>query len=123
MATQYRLDDKYTSGVWYDTYNGDYCEIQRGFDPDACESGRVVELVNPENGDVYWDMPVSEWVESEQQDFRQVSEQAVNDPTEIVNRALRLMLRNDINELASVPTQEQIDIRYARQQVEIQEAD
>jgi hypothetical protein len=112
--SNYKLDDKYTDGIWYDQMNGDFAKVQESAD------GEMVELVNPENGNVYWDMPVSEWVESEQQDFRQVSEEAVQDPVATVNRALRLLSRNDINELASVPLQEEIDLRYAREQVSIE---
>ena len=115
MEAEPKLDDRYTSGVWYDTYNGDFCTIQESDD------GKLVELVNPENGDVYWDMPVSEWVESEQSDFRPVSDEAVNDPVVIINRALRILSRNDINELSSYPDKEAIDLRYARAQVSIEE--
>jgi hypothetical protein len=119
MSQTPRLDDKYTSGVWYDQMNGDFAKIQRGFDPEAEGSGRIVELVNPESGNVYWDMPVREWVEREQQDFRPVSDEAVEDPVEVVNRAVRILSRNDISELSAIPHDFAVDLRYARQQVEI----
>lgn len=116
-----RLDDKYTTGVWYDTYNGDFCTIQRGFDPDAPADGRIVELVNPKTDDVYWDIPVREWVGDEQSNFRPISDSAVEDPATIVSRAVRILARNDTDELMSVPDSFAIDLRYARQQVEISE--
>jgi hypothetical protein len=112
------LDDKYTDGVWYDHMNGDFSEIQRGRDDNG---DPLVELVNPETGSVYWDMPVSVWVEREQSDFRQVSEEAVEDPVSIVNRAVRILSRNDIGKLSGIAMQEAIDLRYARQQVEVSE--
>ncbi len=118
----YRLDDKYTTGVWYDTMSGDFAKIQRGFDPDADGTGRIVEVVNPETDSVYWDMPVRQWVEEEQQDFRPVSDSAVEDPVAVVNRAVRILARNDVNEMAGIPMQEAIDLCYARQQVEITES-
>lgn len=110
--TDHRLDDKYTDGIWYDTMNGDFCTIES---PD----GEQVILRTPD-GDPFYEMPVSEWLD-EQSDFRKVSDEAVEDPVSVVNRAVRILSRNDINELASVLFQEEIDLRYARQQVEIRE--
>ena len=118
----HRLDDKYTTGVWYDTYNSNFCTIQRGFDPDAPEDGRIVELVNPETDDIYWDMPVREWDEDILGcNFRPVSDLAVDDPVAVVNRAVRILRRNDINELSSLPDSFSTDLSYAMQQVEISE--
>jgi hypothetical protein len=111
---QYRLDDKYTEGVWYDQMNGDFCEIQESAD------GELVELVNPETGDVYWDMPVRKWVETDRQDFRRVPQVAVEDPAEVVRGALRMVGRNDINEMGGLSMEEAIKVRYAREQVSIE---
>lgn len=112
--TDYRLDDRYTEGVWYDQMNGDFAKIQEG------PRGEKVELVNPETGEVYWDMPVIEWCESEQSDFRKVSDEAVEDPTAVVNRAVRILSRNDISELSGIPMDFAVDLRYARQQVNVE---
>jgi len=121
MAEEYDLDDEYTTGVWYDTYNGDFCKIQRGFDPDAPADGQIVELVNPETDEVYFDMPVRKWAEDEQSDFRPVSDLAVEDPAAVVNRAVRILRRNNINELVGLPDSFSIDLSYASKQVEISE--
>lgn len=112
---EYGIDPKFTEGVWYDSFNGDFAKIETSAD------GTVVKLINPETDEAYWDMPVEAWVEKEKQHFRPVSDEAVEDPVAVVNRALRMQSRNDVNELASVPFQEAIDLRYAREQVEIQE--
>lgn len=113
--TEHGLDDKYKSGIWYDTYNGDYAKIQES------EDGDCVELVNPETGDVYYSLSFEEWVTSEQQDFRKVSEEAVNNPVFVVSNALDTLQRNDLNELSRVSIQDTIDFKYAREQVELTE--
>ncbi len=113
---EYRLDDKYLTGIWYDSQAGDFCEIAQGVGP---RNQHKVELINPKNGNVYHNVSVEDWVERYQQDFRQVSEEAVEDPVSVVNRAVRILSRNDIGELSGIPMQEAIDLRYARQQVEI----
>jgi hypothetical protein len=51
----------------------------------------------------------------------QISEKAVENPVNVVERALRMHHRNSINELASIPEQEALDLGYARSQVEIVE--
>lgn len=117
--TQYRLDDKYTDGIWYNMMNGDFCTIQRGFDPDGEDDGRLVELVNPETGNVYWDMPVSDWVESEQQDFSKVSEEAVEDPVNFYTETVENLVDAAQYSGKSLPFSEEISFRYARQQVSI----
>jgi hypothetical protein len=107
------IEDRYTNGIWYDTMNGDFAKIR--------QVGELVELVNPENGDVYWDMPVEDWEDEEKNDFVKVRQEAVDDPVAVVNRAIRMMSRNDINELSGYPFEEAIALRYARQQVTISE--
>jgi hypothetical protein len=116
MAQQPHLDPKYTDGIYYDQMNGDFCEIQRGVNSNG---DRLVELVNPETKTVYHDMPVGKWVEAARTDFRPVSDKAVEDPVTVVNRAIRMIGRNDIGELAGIPEQEAIDLRYAREQVQV----
>lgn len=59
--------------------------------------------------------------ESEQDDFRQVSESATFDPVDTVRSAIRKLMRSDMNELSKVSYQESIDLRWAFQQVEISE--
>lgn len=109
-----KLDDRYTDGIWYDTYNGDFAEIQESDD------GERVELVEPENGDVYWDMPEDEWL-VEQHEFSKVPEPAVNDPVEYVLQGHRILKRNSIEELAALPTSFEVGYRYACKQVEVRE--
>ena len=112
----YRLDDKYTEGIWYDAMNGDFCEIQEHPDKE------LVELVNPENGNVYWDMPVSEWVEDEQQDFNRVLQEAVDDPVDFYRVTVENLVDAAQYQGKSLPFSEEISFRYARQQVEISES-
>lgn len=119
--TDYRLDDKYTSGIWYDQMNGDFARIQRGFDPEAEGSGRLVELVNPETDSVYCDMPVSVWVEKEQSDFRPVSDEAVEDPVNFYRASVENLVDAAQYQGKQLPFREEISFRYARQQVEISE--
>lgn len=121
MEEEHHLDDKYTTGVWYDSETGDFCTIRRGFDPDAPADGRIVELLDPDTDKVYFEMPVRKWAEDEQSDFRPVSDSAVEDPAAVVNRAVRILRRNNINELAGLPDSFSIDLSYASKQVEISE--
>jgi hypothetical protein len=107
------IDKKYTEGVWYDTMNGNYCEIQQNHD--------LVELVNPENGNVYWDMTVADWKDGARSTLTKVPVGAVEDPVGYVNRGLRILNRNDIDELASLPYTFAIGLDWARGQVEITE--
>lgn len=107
---------EYTEGIWYDMHNGDFTKIRWN------NRERLVELVNPENGDVYWDMPLDEWEASESADFYRVRQEAIDDPVAVVNRAIRMVARNDMNELASIPLAEAIAIRYAREQVTVAES-
>jgi|APHM01.1.fsa_nt_gi hypothetical protein len=116
MEEDYTLDDRYTEGVWKDMHNGDFAYIREDV------TGEQVELINPENGNVYWDMHISEWCESEQHDFVKVQPEAVKDPVNYINRAVRIIQRNDINELSSLPMDFAIGVSYAREQVEINEA-
>lgn len=109
------LEDRFTNGIWYDYGEEAFFEIQESDDGD-------VELVEPEGRFVYAEIHIGDWKETEKHDFRKVSDDAVENPTETVERALRMMLRNDIEELAGYPEQEVIDLRYARGQVEITEA-
>lgn len=105
------LPDRYTEGVWYDSYNGDYLQFENW--------GDGVALLTPD-GDHFHTLTYVEF-EAEQSNFRQVSEDAVEDPVAIVQRALRMMERNNIEELAGVPFEFEIDLRYAKEQVEISE--
>jgi hypothetical protein len=114
--TTYTVDDKYLTGIWYDSQAGDFCQIARG-----APGEYRVQLINPENGNVYHEVSIEDWVERVHQDFRQVSEEAVEDPREVVSRAVRKLSRNDINELSTIPPQAALDLRYARRQVEISE--
>lgn len=109
--TEQILDERYTDGIWYDLYNGDFCRIE--------DWGEGVALLTPD-GDHFHTMTYHEWSE-EKPDFRQVSDAAVEDPAGTVRRAIRLLSRNDINELSTVPHQFSIDLRYAREQVEIRQ--
>lgn len=117
--TRPRLEQKYTTGVWYDQMNGDYCEIQLGLFTDDDE--RIIELVNPETGNVYWDMPISQWLD-EKKYFRQVHERAVNNPVDYYKSTVENLLESSQYSGKRLPFREEISFEFARQQVDIQEA-
>lgn len=116
MAQEPHLDDQYTNGVYYDRDAGEYCRI--------VEINDTIGLTEPDSDGVYWTfehagLTKEEAIEIINKDFTQVSEEAVENPVQIVTRALRIQQRNSINELASVPEQASIDLGYARRQVNI----
>jgi hypothetical protein len=114
MGNQPQLDDQYKSGVWYDI-EGDFCKIQES------DNGDTVELVNPETDSVYWDVPVTVWNEGVQDEFTRVPPEAVDDPVNYINNAIRRLLRNDPEELMSTSVEEaEVGVRWARQQVSIE---
>jgi len=121
--TEHHLDDKYTDGVWYDRMAGDFCQIR--------EVDDTIGLFEPgvenfdEHGPYYTfdeqDMCKEDAIGRINTDFTKVGNGAVENPTIVVERALRLISRNDPNELMGIPEQESINLMYARQQVEISE--
>jgi hypothetical protein len=113
MSEHARLDDRYRDGIWYDSYNGDYCKIQEGFDDDG---EPLVELVNPKTNSIYWNMTVEDW-ETEQSDFWQVADEAVEDPVNFVREMLDAVGRG-----RSLTQEDRINLSYARQQVSISES-
>jgi hypothetical protein len=118
MAQEPHLDDRYTTGVYYDRHAGEYCEIVELDDTiGLCEPGRDEPYYTyDEEG-----YTKEEAIKSVNRDMSQISEEAVENPVHVVERALRRQQRNSINELASVPEQEATDLGYAREQVEIVE--
>lgn len=105
--TQDRLDDKYTSGVWYDMMAGDYCKIQESDEGD-------VELVTPDGDDVFAEVDIEDWVASEHADFREVPQAAVERPAEYLEEILDVTARD-----ASPSVEDRIGLSYVRQQKEI----
>jgi len=120
MEVEFQLEEKYTSGVWYDRMSGDFCTIQRGFDPDGDGDGRLVELVNPETELVYWDMSLEEW-EEEKRDFVQVEEEAVEDPVNFVRQSIDNLVEASNYGGSQLPFTEEISLQYARRKVKIVE--
>jgi len=118
MTQEPHLDDRYTTGVYYDRHAGEYCEI--------VELDETIGLCEPGRDEPYFTYDElgatkEQAIESVNKDMTEVSEQVVDNPVHVVERAIRMHQRNSINELASVPEQEAIDLGYARSQVEIVE--
>ena len=113
MPQSEALDGRYTEGIWYDMTTGDFCRIQQGY----CEKRGVnlAELVCPETGTVYYDLPVPVW-KDHRSEFRRVRESAVDDPKVTVCRALNIASLHDIDVDINP-----IDLQYAWSQVEIRE--
>lgn len=105
------LDDKYRTGVYYDMSGGDFCQIQYN------EDEETVELVNPENDEVYWTLTLEEWHTDAREDMRPVLGRAVENPQSVIQESLDMLGRNDPNELMSISEEWAIGLRYARTQV------
>lgn len=112
MEPIHNVDDRFTEGVWYDVHHGDFNRIERDE-----ENGEVVFL-DPESEEELERIPADDFTP---EDMRRVSDSTVEDPVRVVRAALRIVSRNDINEMASIPMNEAIDLRYARQQTKIVE--
>jgi hypothetical protein len=122
--TDYRLDDKYTEGVWYDTMAGDFSKIREVDDT----IGLFEPDVEPEDSDPYYTfdeegMTKEDAIDTINADMSRVSDEAVENPVAVVTRALDRAARNDPSELMSVSYQEAIDLRYALTVTEIVEQD
>jgi len=115
MEEDRTLDEQYKTGIWYDTYNGDFCEIQNAYNDKGHE---VVELVNPENDSVYHEMPLHEWKDYERYEFRQVLDDAVSDPVGYVRGMMHRLTQGD----QDLSEDESIALGWAYEQVEISEA-
>lgn len=120
MAQQPQLDEEYETGVYYDTHGGEYCEIS--------DLGHTIGLFVPGREEPYYTyeedgLSKGEAIQSVEDEMHEVSQSAIENPKRVVKAALRREIRNDINELASVPEQETIDLLYARDRVVIQEID
>lgn len=118
MAQQPHLDDKYTNGVYRDSHTGEYCEI--------VELDNTIGICEPGRDEPYYTYDEEGYTKAEaidavNKEMHKVSDEAVENPTQTIERALRIMQRNDINELSSYPQREATDLGYAREQVEITE--
>lgn len=118
MAQQPHLDDRYTTGVYHDSHTGEYCEIVELDDTiGICEPGSDEPYYTYDEGGY----TKAEAIDAVDREMHKISEEAVKNPTRTIERALRMMTRNDMNELASYPEGEAADLGYARSQVEIVE--
>jgi hypothetical protein len=118
MAQQPHLDDRYTTGVYYDLASGEYCEI--------VELDNTIGLCEPGRDEPYYTFDEDGFTKAEaivsiNKDFTQISEHAIEDPVQVVENLLRWTQINGDNELSAIPEQEAIDLGYARSQVNIVE--
>lgn len=105
------MEAQYADGIWYDSYNGDYCEIQSGTDGNGNE---VVELVEPEAGFVYHEIPLPEWEDYERYDFAPVPQEAVDDPKDFMVEMLDMAQSGE-----ALSDRGRRGLGWARQQVSI----
>lgn len=105
------VDDKFTEGVWYDIAAGQFCTIER-------DDGRAV-LCNPDTGEAEYHFG-AEGQEFPPEDFTRVPEQAVEHPAEYVQQAISI-LSSGSSEVHGYNNKSQIGLRYAREQVNIEE--
>lgn len=110
--SQETLDARYTDGIWYDGRETIFCEIQ-----EAAGSNEV-ELIKASNGGVYETVPIEKWCDVYEADFHKVSDKAVNNPSEVVESAVRMMKRNATS---SFNKSDEIDLKWASKQVKIVE--
>jgi hypothetical protein len=120
MEAEHYLDDKYTTGIWYDAMTGDFSKIREVDDT----IGLFEPVVEPEDSDPYYTfdeegLTKEDAIDTINADMSRVSDEAVENPATVVNRALDRAARNDPNQLMSVAHQEAIDFRYARTVTEI----
>jgi len=120
MEAEHHLDDRYTTGIWYDAMTGDFSKIREVDDT----IGLFEPDVEPEDSDPYYTfdeegMTKEDAIDTINADMSRVSDEAVENPATVVNRALDRAARNDPNQLMSVAHQEAIDLRYARTVTEI----
>lgn len=116
MAQEPHLDDRYTTGVYYDREAGEYCGI--------VEVNDTIGLTEPESDEVYWTFDMAGWtkkeaIESINRDFIKVSERAVENPVHVISSALDVLDNSHIREELVDPEQDSIDLGYARKQVTI----
>jgi len=122
MEAEAHLDDRYTTGIWYDAMTGDFSKIREVddtiglFEPDK----------EPEDSDPYYTfdeegMTKEDAIDTINADMSRVSDEAVENPATVVTRALDRAARNDPNQLMKVSHQEAIDLRYARTVTQILE--
>jgi|APHM01.1.fsa_nt_gi hypothetical protein len=107
-----------TNGVYYDKHSGGFVEI--------VDLDDTIGLCEPGFDEPYYTfdedgIPYEEAVRYVNRDFESVSVEAQKHPKRVLNRALRIVSRNDTNEMASIPFQFAIDLRYARDSVTITE--
>jgi hypothetical protein len=113
-AHQPRLDDRYTDGLWYDTMDGDFCQIKE------INAGETVGLVNPETGETYHHIPVDQW-QDQQHDFVSVPDDAVENPVSFYTEAVNALARCAQYNEGQLPYSEEIGYRYAKRQVKVVE--
>jgi len=124
MEEEHQLDEKYENGVYYDSMAGEFCQIREINDT----IGLFDPYVNPDHvkTDPYYcfdeeGYDMGEAISEVNSHMQKVSEDAVKNPKAVVERSLRMVSRNDPNELMSIPESEAIDLMYAQREVKITE--
>ncbi len=118
MAQTPHLDDRYTTGVWYDTRTGEYCEI--------IELDDTIGLCDPDCYEPYYlfsedGLEKQDAIDTINTDMSAVSTEAVENPVETVTNALNMLTRRHKQQISSFSWSDAVDLTYACQQIEIQE--
>lgn len=107
------MEERYSTGVWYDTDYDAFCTLSEA------DNGEV--QIHDLDGDIVDTVGENVWEEVLKEYFVKVDQSAVDDPVATVERATRILQRNDINELSGYPQDEAFALKYAMTQVEIVE--
>lgn len=118
MAQEPHLDDRYKNGVFYDRHTGDYCKI--------VELEDTIGLYEPGFDKPYYTFDEGgyskeEAIELVNTEMVEVSQEAIEDPVHTVKQVLRHYEDDAIGDITKASEQEVIDLRYAKEQVEIVE--
>lgn len=121
MADRKTIEEYTGSGVYYDHEAGEFTSF--------VETYSNVGFVLPEEFDRDpFHTFAGEGIESLdriadtlQSDFTEISEETVENPARTVEAAVRIVIRNDIEELGNLSVQESLNLQYAWEQVEIKE--
>lgn len=107
------LDDRFTSGVWYDRRGEEYCRV---VDLDG-----TVGLVDPDNpgGEPYYTfdedgLEMSQAVDFLEKEFVRVPEEAVEGPGKFINGVL-----DEVQSEAELSERERAGLGFARQRVSV----
>ena len=99
------IDDRYTSGVWYDAQASEFCRI-------AVEDDRVV--LRTLDGELFHEYDSGEEFNRDSADFYEVPESALRDPAAFFEDVVEYLF-----DRAELPVDQDTGFRYAREVVSL----